>query len=168
MADSEIRVYKKGDIIYKQNEYENCLYEIQYGAVTLYQNYGTDQQVLIKELAPESFLGEMEVIEARPRTTTAIATEKTGLRVITRDDFGALFRDRPALVMSMMQQMSSRIRELTRLYNDACRVVHESMEAEKAGVEKSQALQKERKKLSDYYHDYLRLLGGNAADSGKN
>ncbi|MBO4915757.1 MAG: cyclic nucleotide-binding domain-containing protein [Oscillospiraceae bacterium] len=164
MPDTEIREFKKGEIIYEQNRYENFLYEIQYGAVTLYQNYGTDQQILIKELEPGSFLGEMEVIEARPRTTTAVATEKTALRVITSGDLGALFRDRPALVMSIMQQMSARIRELTRQYNDACRVVSESIDAENAGVEKSPALQKERKKLSDYYHAFLDLPSGTLGD----
>ena len=159
MMDFETRVFKKGDIIYRQNEYETFFYELLYGGVTLYQNYGTPQQVLIKELAPGSFLGEMEVIEARPRTTTAVATEKTELKVITKDDFGMLFRDKPALVLSIRQQMSSRIRELTRQYNDACRIVAESMEAEKHGREKSSELQKERKKLSDYYRAYIKLLG---------
>jgi CRP-like cAMP-binding protein len=164
MADFETRVFKKGEVIYRQNEYDTCLYEVLYGGVKLYQNYGTPQQILIKELAPNSFLGEMEVVEARPRTTTAVATEKTELKVITKDDFGALFREKPALVLSVMQQMSARIRELTRLYNDACRVVSEAIEAEESGKEKSQKLQKERRHLSDYYRDYLRLLGGNLVD----
>lgn len=156
MADFETRTFKKGEIIYRQNDYENFLYEILYGEVKLYQNYGTKEQVLIKELQPNSFLGEMEVIEARPRTTTAVATEKTELKVITNEDFGALFREKPALVMSVMQQMSARIRELTRLYNDACRVVAEAMEAEDAGHEKSEKLQEERRSLSSFYYS----LGG--------
>ena len=58
--------------------------------------------------------------------------------------------------MSVMQQMSARIRELTRLYNDACRVVAEAMEAEKSGQEKSEKLQKERQSLSNFYYS----LGG--------
>lgn len=129
----ETRTFKKGDIVYRQNDYETCLYEVLYGGVTLYQNYGTKNQVLIKEIGPNSFLGEMEVIEARPRTTTAVATEKTEVKVISNEDFGALFTEKPALVMSMMQQMSARIRELTRLYNDACRVVSEAVDAEEQG-----------------------------------
>ena len=78
----ETRTFKKGEIIYRQNDYETCLYELLYGGAALYQNYGTKEQVLIKEIGPNSFLGEMEVIEARPRTTTAVATEKTEVKVI--------------------------------------------------------------------------------------
>jgi CRP-like cAMP-binding protein len=155
----ETRTFKKGDIVYRQNDYETCLYEVLYGGVTLYQNYGTKNQVLIKEIGPNSFLGEMEVIEARPRTTTAVATEKTEVKVISNEDFGALFTEKPALVMSMMQ-MSARIRELTRLYNDACRVVSEAVDAEEQGCEKSEKLQSERKTLSQIYHAYLEVSNG--------
>ncbi|MBE6910161.1 MAG: Crp/Fnr family transcriptional regulator [Ruminococcaceae bacterium] len=164
MAEAQERVFKKGEVIYRQGQYEMFLYDILYGSVALYQNYGTKEQVLIKEMNQDGYFGEMELIEAMPRTTTAVATERTTARVYTAEDFGALFCEKPSMVMAIMQQMSARIRELTREYNDACRVVAESMAAEKAGKEKSGALQKERKKLSDYYHSYLRLLGGNLVD----
>lgn len=156
MAEFQTRTFQKGEIIYRQSEYETWFYELLYGGVTLYQNYGTEKQVLIKELDPPCFLGEMEVIEARPRTTTAVATEDCTLKVITNEDFGALFQEKPALVLSVMQQMSARIRELTRQYNDACRIVSEAMDAEREGREKSEKLQAERRSLSDVYH---RLIG---------
>ncbi len=163
MAELQERVFKKGEVVYRQGQYEMCLYDILYGSVSLYQNYGTKEQVLIKALHDGCF-GEMELIEVMPRTTTAVATEKTQARIYTAEDFGALFQEKPAMVMAIMQQMSARIRELTRQYNDACRIVAESMAAEKAGHEKSKTLQTERKKLSDYYNAYLKLLGGNLTD----
>ncbi len=156
MAEFATRKFKKGEVIYKQNDFEMLFYDILYGGVTLYQNYGTPEQVVIKELS-SGFLGEMEVIEARPRTTTAIATERTEAKVITAEDFGALFQEKPSLVLSVMQQMSARIRELTRDYNTACRVVAQAMEAEKAGREKSEELQQERQALSDIYYNYLTI-----------
>ncbi|MBQ1742758.1 MAG: cyclic nucleotide-binding domain-containing protein, partial [Oscillospiraceae bacterium] len=71
------RTYKKGEVIYRQNDYETCLYDILYGSVALYQNYGTKDETLVKELNADSYFGEIELIEARPRTTTAVALEKT-------------------------------------------------------------------------------------------
>lgn len=158
MTDNE-RVFKKGEVIYRQNDYEMCLYDILYGSVTLYQNYGQKDEIVIKEYDGDGYFGELELVEARPRTTTAVAMERTQVRVYTKEDFGALFQEKPAMVMAIMQQMSARIRELQRQYNDACRIVAESMEAEKHGREKSSELQKERKKLSDYYRAYIKLLG---------
>lgn len=156
MAEFATRKFKKGEIIYKQNDFEMLFYDILYGSVTLYQNYGTPEQVLIKQLS-SGFLGEMEVVEARPRTTTAVATERTEAKVITAEDFGALFQEKPAMVLSVMQQMSARIRELTRDYNNACRIVAQALEAEKAGREKSEELQQERQALSDIYYNYLTI-----------
>lgn len=156
MAEFTTRTFKKGEIIYRQNDYEMLFYDILYGGVALYQNYGTPEQVLIKQLS-SGYLGEMEVIEVRPRTTTAVATERTEAKVITLEDFGALFQEKPAMILSVMQQMSARIRELTRDYNNACRVVAQALEAEKAGKEKSSELQQERQALSDFYYNYLTI-----------
>lgn len=160
MPEFKEKCFKKGEVIYRQNEYETWMYDIRYGSVALYQNYGDDNEVLVKTYDGDGYFGELELIEARPRTTTAVAKEKTLVRVITSENFGALFEEKPAMLLSIMRQMSARIRELQRDYNDACRVVAESMAAEAAGKEKSGALQQERKKLSDLYQSYLRMLGG--------
>jgi len=160
MRELEEKVFQKGEVIYRENDYETWLYDIVTGAVGLYQGYGTEEEHLIKEVFDGDVLGELEVIEARPRTTTAVAQERTQVRVVTSADFGQMFRDKPAKVMAIMQQMSARIRELQREYNDACRIVAESVAAEEAGQEKSQKLQSERKKLSDYYHATVKFLKG--------
>ena len=151
MADRRERTFRKGEIIYHENDYEACMYDILYGSVALYQHYGTKDEVLVKRLNAESYFGELELIEARARTTTAVALEKTQTAVITAESFGAYFREKPATVLSIMQQMSARIRELTRLYQEACRVAAESVQAEKNGCEKSEELQKKRNELAAIY-----------------
>lgn len=160
MAEPLELVFKKGQIVYRQHEYELRLYDILYGSVSLYQNYGTKKQILIKEIGSDGYFGEMELIEVMPRTTTAVANERTHVKVYTAEDFGKLFETKPAMVVAIMQQMSARIRELTRLYNDACRIVSEAVAAERAGRRKSEKLQSERRSLSDYYQAYLKLFGG--------
>ena len=57
------RLFRKKEIIYRQNDYETWMYDILYGSVALYQNYGAEGQVLVKELNDGCF-GEMELIEA--------------------------------------------------------------------------------------------------------
>ena len=164
MSEPQEKRYKKGEVIYRQNQYEMYLYDILYGSVALYQNYGTKDEILIKEYPGDGYFGELELVEARPRTTTAVALEPTLVKRYDSDGFAALFQEKPAMVVSIMQQMSARIRELQRDYNNACRVVAESMDAESAGSEKSGQLQTERKKLSDYYHTYLSLTNSDPID----
>ena len=164
MSEPQERVFRKGDVIYREGQYEMCLYDILYGTVCLYQNYGKPDEILVKEYAGDGYFGELELVEARPRTTTAVAKERTQVKIYDSERFSHLFCEKPAMVMAVMQQMSARIRELQREYNNACRIVAEAMEAEKSGREKSGRLQTERKKLSDHYHSYLKLLGGNLVD----
>ncbi|MCR5825827.1 MAG: cyclic nucleotide-binding domain-containing protein [Oscillospiraceae bacterium] len=164
MPEAQERTFKKGEVIYRENQYEMCLYDILYGSVSLYQHYGEPEETLIKAYEGDGYFGELELVEARPRTATAVATERTIVKVYDRESFAELFSRRPSMVLAIMQQMSARIRELQRDYNDACRIVSESLEAERSGREMSHELQHERKRLSDYYHSYLKLLGGGLVD----
>ncbi len=158
-GDKREREFKKGEIVYREGDYEMCLYDILFGSVSLYQNYGTKEEIPIKELDTGEYFGEMELIEARPRTTTAVAKATTRVTVYSAEDFSACFTEKPAMVMAIMQQMSARIRELTRDYNEACRVVAEAVAAEKAGREKSEELQRERQLLSDTYAAHAKPIG---------
>ncbi len=158
MAEAKELDFKKGEVVYRQGKFEMLLYDILFGSVAIYQNYGTKEQVLLKKLEGDGYFGEMELVEAIPRTATVVATEKLRVRVYTSDDFSALFREKPSTVMAIMQQMSARIRELNRDYSEACRIVAEAVAAEKAGKEKSEKLQQERKMLSDFYESYAKPI----------
>ena len=123
----------------------------------IYANYGTPEEKLLTTLEPECFFGEMGMIEGRLRSATAVALEKdTRLEVITPESFDAYFKENPAKVLLIMQNMSHRIRELTRDYLEACRAVAEAVETEKTGKEKSSWFkEKVRKLMDDYERAYI-------------
>ena len=148
----ESKTFKKGEVIFKQGELSDCMYDILWGEVGIYANYGTPEEKLLTTLKTEQFFGEMGMIEGRLRSATAVALEKdTLLKVITPESFNAYFQESPAKVLLIMQNMSRRIRELTRDYLEACQTVAESVEAEKTGKEKSSSLLAKLKKFSDAY-----------------
>ena len=148
----ETKTLKKGEVIFRQGEISDCMYDILWGQVGIYADYGTPEEKLLTTLETERFFGEMGMIEGCPRSATAVALEKdTRLRVITPETFNAYFRERPAKVLMIMQNMSHRIRELTRDYLEACQTVTESVELEETGKEKSDSFKKKvGKLLADY------------------
>ena len=74
----------------------------------------------------------------------------------TPESFDAYFKESPAKVLLIMQNMSHRIRELTRDYLEACRAVAEAVETEKTGKEKSSWFkEKVRKLMDDYERAYI-------------
>lgn len=154
----ETRAFKKGELIFKQGEYAPCMYDICRGKVGIYANYGTDGEKLLTELGESTSFGEMGMLEAYPRSATAVALEDgTEVRVITAETFSSYFKDNPEKVYAIMTQMSRRIRALSDDYLEACRAAAETVEAEKTGKEKSGWLKKNLKKFCDAYDESVRL-----------
>ena len=128
-TEAQERTYKKGDIIYRQGDMDLSIYDILWGRVAVYVDYGTEDETLLTEVGSEGFLGMVGFLESRPQNTTAVALEKTTVAIITMESFGKYFQDRPAKVLSIMQYMSSRMRELTKGYLAACHALEEREEA---------------------------------------
>ena len=114
--------YKKGEIIFRQGDAAESMYDILWGSVGIYLDYGTERQKLLTELDADAFFGEMGMIDHAPRSATAVALEKgTQLQEITEDKLGELFREKPAKVLMIMQQLSGRLRKLTKEYMEVCK-----------------------------------------------
>ena len=148
----EIQTYKKGQVIFKEGDKAECMYDIRWGSVGIYANYGTKEEKLLTKLSAEEFFGEMGLIDDEPRSATAVALEKdTKVEVINRECFGYYLQENSTKVLVIMQHMSHRLRNLTKDYVEVCKTVAEAVEAEKNGEEKSEGLQKNIKKFDDFY-----------------
>lgn len=139
-TQAERKTFKKGDVIFREGDFQMDMYDIRFGRVAVYINYGTPEQKELAILDEGDFFGEMGLVEARPRSATIVALEDTITDVITQENFGVYFKEKPAKVLSIMQHMSSRIRELTNDYLDACGCISEYLEAEEANKPKSAGL----------------------------
>lgn len=135
------RSYKNGELIFRQGETGSCMYVIQSGKVGIYLNYGEARQAKLTELSSGQFLGEMGFLDKLPRSATAVSlSEDTVLEVIDEENFERSFSENTAKMLSLLQQMSMRLRRISRDYADACRTVSDVVEAETAGREKDAAL----------------------------
>lgn len=129
-TEAEQKTFKKGEVIFREGEFQMDMYDIRFGRVGVYKSYGTPEQKELAVLGEGDFFGEMGLVEARPRSATVVALEETIADVITQENFGVYFKEKPAKVLSIMQHMSSRIRELTNDYLEACECISEYLEAE--------------------------------------
>lgn len=139
MQDNEILYFKKGDIIFREGEFGMNMFDILYGSVAVYSKFGTENEQLLTTLMEEDFFGEMGLVEARPRSATAVALEDCAVKRIDAENFGSYFKEKPAQVLAIMQHMSNRIRELSDDYLEACKTISEYLEESGAKV-KSESL----------------------------
>ncbi len=146
--------YGKGDVIFRCGDKAECMYEVLGGSVGIYADYGTPEEKLLTRVKPGGYFGEMAMVEGMPRSATAVALSMhTEVRVITWMAFGTFFRERPATVVVIMQNMGRRIRELTKDYTDACRAISEladRAEREKQETEAAWINDKMRRYLDSY------------------
>ena len=148
------KTFAKGEVIFLEGAMESCMYDLKKGKVGIYTNYGKPEEKLLTELSAEQgtvFFGEMGMIDSMARSATAVATEEVEACVITGKEFGEYFREKPEVVLEMMQNMSKRIRALSKDYLDACQAVAEMVDTEKTGKEKSNWFKKAVQKfIADY------------------
>lgn len=134
---SEKKKFESGAVIFKEGAWEMSMYVIVSGKVGIYANYGTEKEQLLTELGEGKIFGEMGLIEARARSATAVALEDTELDIIDGDALGAYFKNEPEKVMEILINMTSRLRQLSNDYVDACDTISEYVAA---GKQKKQSL----------------------------
>lgn len=133
------KMFKSGAVIFKEGTFEVCMYELLEGTVGIYTHYGEADEKCLTELKAENetCFGEMGLLEAMPRSATAVALGDVKVNTVTGAEFGSFFQEHPERVYGVMTQMGTRIRELSKDYLDACRASAEIVEANGQKKEKS-------------------------------
>ena len=128
------KVYNKGDVIFRQGDAAESMFDVQWGSVGIYLDYGTANEKKLAELSDDAFFGEMGMIDHAPRSATAVALEnRTLLNEIAENDLAMLVRERPTKVLMIMQQLASRLRGLTKDYMKACKTAAGVVKLEEGG-----------------------------------
>ena len=148
-------IFKKGEVICRQGEPGNCMYDIYWGSVGVYSEYGTANEKKLAELYAGDFFGEMGLLEQSPRSATVVAlTDNTQVSAIMESDFRDYFAENPAKVFTIMQTLSQKLRKTTQDYLDVCRTVYDVVEEEKQGTQGGHSREVEQSLLA-IYNSYL-------------
>ncbi len=118
--------FNQGEIIFKEGDSADCMYDIVSGKVGVYVGYGTENEKRLTVLGDGQFLGEMGLIESYPRSATAVAEENdTCLEEIGEKDFSGYFTQNSDRLLLIMRQLSQRLREQTEEFEAASKVLDE-------------------------------------------
>jgi CRP-like cAMP-binding protein len=103
--------YQGGDIIVREGESGDCMFEIQQGKVEVVRDKG-GQEVMLAMLGSGDFFGEMAIFEREVRSATVRAVGP--VRALTVDKKTLLTRISadPTLAFRLLEKLSGRIREL--------------------------------------------------------
>jgi signal transduction histidine kinase len=122
------KTLEPGSQIFKEGDPGDGLYFIKDGLVEISVNVGPNAEHVISQVGPGDILGEMAVLEDKPRSATATALQKTSLLFIPRGELLGLVSRSPALSMALLREISSRLREFNGQY------LREVIQAERLAV----------------------------------
>ena len=141
--------FTKGMVIFEEGQLELCLYEIAAGTVGIYAHYGQEDEQLLTELGPGRVFGEMGLIDASPRSATAVALTTVQTNVVDADGLTDYFRNDPQKIVDMFANLTDRLRSLSDSYVEVCRTICDYVEAEKKEERPQSLLDKIRQILEE-------------------
>lgn len=106
--------YAKGDTICAEGDPANEAYIVRHGYVSISKNDG-EREVPLATRGPGEIVGEMGLIDDRPRSATLTAKTDLELELITRKDLKTMFSNLPEPVSLMIQQLLERLRDMNEL-----------------------------------------------------
>jgi hypothetical protein len=103
------REYSKGEYIVKQGESGLGLFFITTGRVKV-EIDRNGAKAIVAQLQSEDFIGELSIIDNKPRSANVICLEDTGCLLLTRDSFSKLINKYPEISIQMAKALAGRIR----------------------------------------------------------
>ncbi|HEX4007378.1 MAG TPA: EAL domain-containing protein [Acidobacteriaceae bacterium] len=111
MPGTTKKQFKPGEILVHEGERGDCAYIIEAGNVEiLVQREG--QTIQIGTRGPGSLVGEMAMVDDKPRTATVRAIDDCSVIEITRDDFARRIESADPVLSMVMRVITARYRDM--------------------------------------------------------
>jgi predicted acylesterase/phospholipase RssA/CRP-like cAMP-binding protein len=98
--------YPKGAFVFHEGDVGDTMYLVESGQVAV---VGRDARETIAHLGPGSFVGEISLLLAQPRTASLRVMIDAELWALRKEDFEALLATRPTIGMEMTRELSQRL-----------------------------------------------------------
>ncbi|MEO6096325.1 MAG: Crp/Fnr family transcriptional regulator [Fibrobacteria bacterium] len=109
------KTYRKADIILMEDDDSNqSLFIIAKGEVKVVLTAEDGREAILASLKEGDFFGEMSLLDGEPRSATVRAVEESRLLTIRREDFLATMKKQPELALTLLGEMSRRLRKSNR------------------------------------------------------
>lgn len=110
------RAYPAGTDIFKEGDPGDGVYVVRSGLVQISVRLTDGQRCVLSRVLPGDVFGEMSLLDNAPRSATATAEQQTTVYFVPRAAMVELLRKSPELSMTLVQEVSSRLREFNRQY----------------------------------------------------
>lgn len=108
------RQMPKGSILFFQDDPEDGLYVLRSGSVAIYVSSSDGRELVLGEMRPGDYFGELALITGRPRSTTAVALLKSEVLIIPGNLVRELLDSQPEMIRRLLDVTARRLYASTR------------------------------------------------------
>ena len=128
----------EGQTLFQAGEPGESLFVVRSGEVELFIKDTAGQRIVLTVARAGDMFGELSLLDAGPRTATAIALTDTELLVLDRDDLLLLFQKNPDAALHMLAAISGMTRKADELLRTrVSRNVNEEVEVHSTPLQKA-------------------------------
>jgi CRP-like cAMP-binding protein len=102
------RTYRKNTMLFAEGEPGEELFIIQKGSIKI-TKIVENKEVLLAMLKPGDILGEMALLEGKPRTASAVAYEDSDVMAMNKANFELIIKNQPQLIAKITTLLADRI-----------------------------------------------------------
>jgi CRP-like cAMP-binding protein len=102
------RTYPKNIMLFAEGEPGDELFIIQRGAIKI-TKIVDNKEVLLAMLKPGDILGEMALLEGKPRAASAVAYEDSDVMAVNKENFELMIQNQPQLIAKITTLLADRL-----------------------------------------------------------
>ena len=106
---SKFQYFEKGRILFFQSDPSEWAYIVRSGSVSIVLSNPDGRDMVINEMRPGDIFGELGILTAQPRSTSAIARTDSNLLVIPSQTFLRVLDSEPQLARRILQITAERL-----------------------------------------------------------
>ena len=113
-----VRSYPSGTVIFQEGDPGDSLYIVIEGSVRIVVSSAKGEEATVALLGPGECVGDLALLDGRPRSASAIAAERSRALVVTREEFSRWLTQRPKAALALLETLSLRVRRTDEALTD--------------------------------------------------
>ena len=105
-SGGNMKRFKDGDVIFRENQTEPYMYKVLKGKVALYVSFGEEQENILGVLSEGKFFGEVSMLTGKPQVYTAVAIEDSLLLRVGEEQLEQFLSDNRSNMVGMIRSMA--------------------------------------------------------------
>jgi CRP/FNR family cyclic AMP-dependent transcriptional regulator len=108
-----VRTYRSNTVVMQKGDQASALYVLLSGRVKVFSADDHGKEIVLNELGPGDYVGELALIEDSTRTASVITVATARFLVIPKASFQDFLISRPSVALHLIGALAGRVRKLT-------------------------------------------------------